>query len=113
VGFTARATCAPPARDAPAGLTPGGGGTHRLVARVDVARATELVLTGDVYPAAEMHQWGVVNRILPPGGPARPGSRLRGQARRSPTVRQAWREPGPPRVPGLRPFAGCYPGSSL
>ena len=20
---------------------------------------------GDVYPAAEMHQWGVVNRLLP------------------------------------------------
>jgi len=22
-------------------------------------------MTGDVYPAAEMHQWGVVNRIQP------------------------------------------------
>ena len=22
-------------------------------------------MTGDVYPAAEMHQWGVVNRIVP------------------------------------------------
>jgi enoyl-CoA hydratase/carnithine racemase len=36
------------------------------VARADVARATELLMTGDVYPAAEMRQWGVVNRILPP-----------------------------------------------
>jgi enoyl-CoA hydratase/carnithine racemase len=48
------------------GLTPGGGGTQRLVARAGVARAAELVMTGDVYPAAEMHLWGVVNRILPP-----------------------------------------------
>jgi len=47
-------------------LTLGGGGTQRLVARAGVARAAELVMTGDVYPAAELHQWGVVNRILPP-----------------------------------------------
>lgn len=52
--------------EATVGLTPGGGGTQRLVARAGVARAAELVMTGDVYPAAEMHQWGVVNRILPP-----------------------------------------------
>jgi enoyl-CoA hydratase/carnithine racemase len=52
--------------EATVGLTPGGGGTQRLVARAGVARAAELVMTGDVYPAAELHQWGVVNRILPP-----------------------------------------------
>jgi enoyl-CoA hydratase/carnithine racemase len=51
--------------EATVGLTPGGGGTQRLVARAGVARAAELVMTGDVYPAAEMHQWGVVNRLLP------------------------------------------------
>jgi enoyl-CoA hydratase/carnithine racemase len=54
--------------EATVGLTPGGGGTQRLVARAGVARAAELVMTGDVYPAAELHQWGVVNRILPPDG---------------------------------------------
>ena len=52
--------------EATVGLTPGGGGTQRLVARAGVARAAELVMTGDIYPAAEMHQWGVVNRILAP-----------------------------------------------
>jgi enoyl-CoA hydratase/carnithine racemase len=52
--------------EATVGLTPGGGGTQRLVARAGVARAAELVMTGDIYPAAELHQWGVVNRILPP-----------------------------------------------
>lgn len=50
--------------EATVGLTPGGGGTQRLVARAGVARAAELVMTGDVYPAAELHQWGVVNRIV-------------------------------------------------
>ena len=54
--------------EATVGLTPGGGGTQRLVARAGVARAAELVMTGDIYPAAEMHQWGVVNRILPSDG---------------------------------------------
>jgi enoyl-CoA hydratase/carnithine racemase len=33
-----------------------------------VARAAELVMTGDVYPAAELNDWGVVNRILPADG---------------------------------------------
>ncbi len=60
--------------EATVGLTPGGGGTQRLVARAGVARAAELVMTGDVYPAAEMHQWGVVNRVLP-------GDELLGRAR--------------------------------
>jgi enoyl-CoA hydratase/carnithine racemase len=52
--------------EATVGLTPGGGGTQRLVARAGVARAAELVMTGDTYPAAVMHQWGVLNRILAP-----------------------------------------------
>jgi enoyl-CoA hydratase/carnithine racemase len=51
--------------EATVGLTPGGGGTQRLAARAGVARAAELVMTGDIYAAAEMHQWGVVNRLLP------------------------------------------------
>ncbi|MBV9205335.1 MAG: enoyl-CoA hydratase/isomerase family protein [Actinobacteria bacterium] len=50
--------------EATVGLTPGGGGTQRLVARAGVARAAELVMTGDVYHAAELHQWGVVNRVV-------------------------------------------------
>jgi enoyl-CoA hydratase/carnithine racemase len=51
--------------EATVGLTPGGGGTQRLVARAGVARAAELVLTGDLYPAGELQQWGVVNRVRP------------------------------------------------
>jgi enoyl-CoA hydratase/carnithine racemase len=51
--------------EATVGLTPGGGGTQRLVARAGVARAAELVLSGDLYAAEELQQWGVVNRVLP------------------------------------------------
>lgn len=51
--------------EATVGLTPGGGGTQRLVARAGVARAAEAVLTGATYPAAEMLTWGVANRVLP------------------------------------------------
>jgi len=54
--------------EATVGLTPGAGGTQRLVARAGVARAAELVLTGDTYSAATMHEWGVVNRLVPGGG---------------------------------------------
>ena len=51
--------------EATVGLTPGAGGTQRLAARAGVARAAELVMTGDIYAAAEMHAWGVVNRLRP------------------------------------------------
>src|SRR5207249_2639439 len=51
--------------EATIGLTPGAGGTQRLAVRAGVARAAEFVLTGDVYPAATMYEWGVVNRVLP------------------------------------------------
>jgi enoyl-CoA hydratase/carnithine racemase len=51
--------------EATVGLTPGAGGTQRLAAIAGAARAAELVLTGDIYPAEELHNWGVVNRIRP------------------------------------------------
>lgn len=47
------------------GLTPTMGGTQRLAARAGVGRAKELVLTGDLYDAATLERWGVVNRVLP------------------------------------------------
>ncbi|ONI91672.1 enoyl-CoA hydratase [Actinosynnema sp. ALI-1.44] len=50
------------------GLTPTMGGTQRLAARAGVARAKEFVFTGDRYPAATLHEWGVVNRVLPQAG---------------------------------------------
>jgi enoyl-CoA hydratase/carnithine racemase len=47
------------------GATPFGGGTQRLVARAGAGRAAEAVLTARPYPAQTMHEWGVVNRVLP------------------------------------------------
>jgi enoyl-CoA hydratase/carnithine racemase len=75
--------------EATVGLTPGGGGTQRLVARAGVARAAELVMTGDIYPAAEMHQWGVVNRILPPADLLEQARSFAAQLAAGPTVATA------------------------
>lgn len=45
------------------GLTPSMGGPQRLAERAGSGRARELVLTGDLYDAATMREWGVVNQI--------------------------------------------------
>lgn len=49
------------------GATPFGGGTQRLVARAGSGRAAEMVMTARPYPAETMLEWGVVNRVVPPG----------------------------------------------
>jgi enoyl-CoA hydratase len=45
------------------GLTPSMGGPQRLAERAGSGRARELVMTGDLYDAATLAQWGVVNAI--------------------------------------------------
>ena len=50
------------------GLTPAMGGTQRLAERAGPARAREFVMTGELYPAATLAAWGVVNRVLPDEG---------------------------------------------
>ncbi|MFD5831229.1 enoyl-CoA hydratase/isomerase family protein [Lentzea sp. NPDC060358] len=47
------------------GLTPTMGGTQRLAARAGVGRAKEFVMTGELYDAATMERWNVVNRVFP------------------------------------------------
>ena len=47
------------------GLTPAMGGTQRVAERAGPARARELVMTGDLYDAATLERWNVVNRVLP------------------------------------------------
>jgi enoyl-CoA hydratase len=47
------------------GVIPGFGGTQRLARRVGLARAMELVLTGDLIGADEALRIGLVNRVLP------------------------------------------------
>lgn len=50
------------------GLTPSMGGPQRLAERAGPARAKELVLTGERFPAEVLREWGVVNRVLPDDG---------------------------------------------
>ncbi|MGO4200484.1 enoyl-CoA hydratase/isomerase family protein [Rhodococcus sp. TAF43] len=45
------------------GLTPSMGGPQRLAERAGSGRARELVMTADLYDAATMHEWGVVNYV--------------------------------------------------
>src|SRR5580693_865032 len=50
------------------GLTPAMGGTQRLAERAGPARARELVMTGELFGAATLERWNVVNRVLPDEG---------------------------------------------
>src|SRR5579875_222615 len=50
------------------GLTPSMGGPQRLVERAGPARARELIFTGELYGAATLERWNVVNRVLPDEG---------------------------------------------
>jgi enoyl-CoA hydratase/carnithine racemase len=45
------------------GLTPSMGGPQRLAERAGSGRARELVMTGDLYDAATLAQWGVVDDV--------------------------------------------------
>lgn len=45
------------------GLTPSMGGPQRLAERAGSGRARELVMTGDLYDAATLQGWGVVNAV--------------------------------------------------
>ena len=47
------------------GLTPSMGGPQRLAERAGPARAREFVMTGDLYPASTLRDWGVVNMVWP------------------------------------------------
>ena len=54
--------------EAQVGITPGMGGTQRLAERAGHGRAREFVMTGDLYTADVLYDWGVVNRVLPAEG---------------------------------------------
>jgi enoyl-CoA hydratase/carnithine racemase len=51
--------------EAVVGVTPFMGGTQRVAERAGPARARELVMTGGLYEAARLVDWGVVNRVVP------------------------------------------------
>jgi enoyl-CoA hydratase/carnithine racemase len=48
------------------GLTPSMGGPQRLAERAGPARAKELIYTGELYDAATLERWNVVNRVYAP-----------------------------------------------
>lgn len=47
------------------GLVPGGGCSVRLPERVGTVRAKQLLLTGELLPARRLHEWGLVNEVVP------------------------------------------------
>ena len=49
------------------GLFPGGGSTVRLPRQIPVARAMEILLTGDPISAQEAYSIGLVNQVVPKG----------------------------------------------
>jgi enoyl-CoA hydratase len=46
------------------GVTPFMGGTQRVAERAGPARARELVMTGELFPAETLERWNVVNRVV-------------------------------------------------
>lgn len=44
-------------------LIPGGGGTQRLPRKLGLTRANDLLFTGRLATALELHAWGVVNHV--------------------------------------------------
>jgi enoyl-CoA hydratase/carnithine racemase len=71
------------------GITPLMGGTQRMAERAGSARAREFVLTGRLYPAETLREWGVVNRVLV-GEELLPGARaIAAELAAGPTVAHA------------------------
>jgi enoyl-CoA hydratase/carnithine racemase len=49
------------------GVMPGSGGTQRLPRVIGIAKAKELILTGEIISAAEAAEIGLLNRVAPEG----------------------------------------------
>ncbi len=47
------------------GIMPGWGGTQRLPRLIGKTKATEWILTGDIYSAQEAHRLGLLNQVVP------------------------------------------------
>jgi len=75
--------------EAVVGITPLMGGTQRMAERAGTARAREFVMTGGLYDAARMYEWGVVNRVLPAGDLLEKSRKFAGRLAAGPTVAHA------------------------
>lgn len=71
------------------GLTPFGGGVQRMAERAGPARAREFVMTGGLYDAEKMLEWGVVNRVVAPDELVEKGVKFAKQLAAGPTVAHA------------------------
>lgn len=47
------------------GIIPGGGGSIRLPRKIPMALAKRLLFTGNLFPAADLQRWGLVNEVVP------------------------------------------------
>ena len=46
------------------GIFPAGGGTQRLAKRIGLNRALRVLFFGEMFPAEQMYQWGLVNFLV-------------------------------------------------
>jgi len=75
--------------EAVVGITPLMGGTQRIAERAGAARAREFVMTGGLFTAETLHDWGVVNRVLPAGELLAKARRFAGRLAAGPTQAHA------------------------
>ncbi|KDB89803.1 enoyl-CoA hydratase-related protein, partial [Bordetella bronchiseptica] len=47
------------------GIIPGGGGAIRLPRKIPMALAKRLLFTGNLLPARELAEYGLVNQVVP------------------------------------------------
>lgn len=45
-------------------LVPGGGATQRLIQKIGINRAKEMLFLGGQYTAGQLHDWGIVNQVF-------------------------------------------------
>jgi len=71
------------------GITPLMGGTQRMAERAGSARAREFVMTGGLFTAETLHDWGVVNRVVDAGELLPAARRFAGRLAAGPTLAHA------------------------
>lgn len=84
------------------GLTPSMGGPQRLAERAGSGRARQLVMTGELFDAATLERWNVVNEVKPAGELDRYARDLTRRLAEGPTLAhamtkrivRAWRDEG-------------------